>query len=472
MPELDYDLVAIGGGTAGLVSAAGARYIGARSAIVERNALGGDCLWTGCVPSKALLASARLAHAMRHADELGLQGSSPAHAFHRVMERMRDARDTVAHHDDPERFRSMGVHVHLGEGRFVDPHSLDVEGVGRIHASRFVVATGARPAVPPIAGLDDGEFLTYETAFEQDELPASLVLLGAGPIGMEFAQVYARLGARVTVVESGDQVLRKEEPEAAALLQGLLEGEGVTFELGSRASRIDWKDGGGGVTVTTEDGRRMDGDALFVATGRRPAGDGLELARAGVEVERGAVQVDETLQTANSHIWAAGDVTGGPQFTHMADYMAKKVVRNALVPFSSRVDYSIVPRVTYTDPEVAHVGLTKEEAEGRGGSVYRYEMSELDRAVCDGSTEGFVRIYADGKGRVLGATIVAHGAGEMLLPLILAMKHGLTLNDVTDTIFPYPTLSEGVLRTAQAYGRSRLESVGGRILRKVVSWLA
>lgn len=469
MRDKEYDLVAVGGGTAGLVSAAGAAYLGARPAIVERNALGGDCLWTGCVPSKALIASARLAHAMRHADDLGLQGASPAHAFEEVMERMRRARSRVAEHDDPERFRKMGVDVHFGTARFVDAETLEVEGVGRIRSSRIVVATGATPSVPPIPGLEEAGHLTHDTAFDEDTLPDSIVILGAGPVGLEFAQVYARLGAEVTVLEMEERILPRDDATAAEALEEILATEGIRIETGITADRVEAAQGV--KVVVADDGSRFEAAELFVATGRRPATDGLELDRAGVEREGAAVRVDDRLRSTSPSVWAAGDVAGALQFTHVADYMAKTVLRNALFPLSTKVDYSTVPRVTYTDPEVAQVGLGRAEAEDRGASTYTYELADLDRAICDGRTAGFVEVHADRKGRVLGATVLGSEAGELVLPLVMAMKHDISLSGISDTIFPYPTRMEGVKRAADAYNRSRLEGRGGWVLRKVVSWL-
>ncbi len=465
----EYDLLAVGGGTAGLVSAAGAAYLGARPALVERTALGGDCLWTGCVPSKALIASARLARAMRHADELGLHQASPGQAFADVMARMRRARDVVAHHDDPQRFRDMGVAVHFGAARFVSSDTVEVEGVGRLRSKRIVIATGAVPAVPPIPGLAEVGYLTHHTAFDQDTLPERMTILGAGPIGLEFAQIYARLGARVQVVEMLPRILPREDEGVAEELQGILEAEGIEFHLDTKAVRVERASDG--KVVVGEDGSRYTSGEILVATGRRPATEGLDLDRAGVRVARGAVVVDATLRTSNRRIWAAGDVTGGLQFTHVADYMAKTVLRNAIFPGSQRVDYANVPWVTYTDPELAHVGLTHEEGEARGGSSYTYRFDDLDRAIVDGETKGFVKVTADRKGRILGATVLGAHAGELLLPLVLARKHGLTLADISGTIFPYPTMMEGVKRAADAYQRARLEGGGGRLLRKVVSWL-
>jgi len=469
MSVRDTDLLAIGGGTAGLVSAAGAAYLGASPTLVEKEALGGDCLWTGCVPSKALLASARLAHRMRHAEALGLQGASPGQAFDDVMARMRSARDTVAHHDDPERFRRMGVEVAFGAARFVDRDTVEVEGVGRIRSRRIVLATGAVPAPPPIPGLAEVGYQDHHTVFELDALPARVTVLGGGPIGLEFSQIFARLGARVTVVEMSDRLLPKEDRDMAEALGRILEAEGIEIRLGARAERVAQR--GEAKVVLTRDGDALEGDELFVATGRRPATDGLELERAGIRLrDNGGVAVDDRLRSSNPHVWAAGDVAGGMQFTHLAEAMAKTALRNALVPGSSAMDYDHVPWVTYTDPELAHVGLSQKEAEAEGGTTYRYGFDDLDRAIVEGATDGLVKIHADGKGRILGASILGAHAGELLFPLVLARRKGLTLSDIADTIFPYPTMSEGIKRAANEYQRGRLEGLGGTLLKKVISW--
>lgn len=469
MTVREHDLIAIGGGTAGLVSAAGGAYLGVDAAIVEKAALGGDCLWTGCVPSKALIASARLAHAMRGADALGLTAAAPAHAFSEVMARMRRARGVVEHHDDPQRFRDMGVTVEFGSAHFVSPREIEVEGVGRLRSKRFVIATGATTAVPPIPGLEEAGFLDHHSLFETDTLPPSVAVMGAGPIGLEMAQVLSRLGARVTVVEMSDRILPKEDPDVAEALLAFLEAEGIETKLGFRVASVVTS--GDDKVLRTEAGEEVRAAEILVATGRRAVTESLGLEQAGVETERGAVMVDSGLRTTAAGIWAAGDVTGGLQFTHVAEYMAKTVLRNALIPGSTRVDYSVVPWVTYTDPEVAHVGLSQAEAEARGGTTYTYGLDDLDRAIVDGTARGFVKISADSKGRVLGATILGADAGELLMPVVLAMKHGLTLAQIADTIFPYPTMTEGVKRAANEYQRGRLEGVGGTVLKKVISWL-
>ncbi|MFQ5538094.1 MAG: dihydrolipoyl dehydrogenase family protein [Gemmatimonadota bacterium] len=469
MNVTETDLLAIGGGTAGLVSAAGAAYLGAGATLVEKTALGGDCLWTGCVPSKALLASARLAQAMRNAEALGLEGLSPRIATERVMERMRAARRKVAHHDDPQRFRDMGVDVRFGSARFVSRDTVEVEGVGRFRSRRIVLATGALPVTPPVPGLEETGYLNHHSVFELEALPRSVVVMGGGPIGLEFSQIFRRLGAEVTVVEMLPRILPREDEDLAQMLQGFLEREGIRFHLRTRATQVSRV--GDEVRVETDAGVTAAAEAVFVATGRRPAIEGLELERAGIETERGAVVVDGTLRTSNRRVWAAGDVTGGLQFTHVADAMAKTVLRNALLPGSSRMRYDHVPWVTYTDPELAHIGLTEEEAQDHGGKTYVYDLSDLDRAIVDGTAEGMVKISADGRGRILGASILGHQAGELIMPLVLARTHGLTLPKISGTIFPYPTMVEGVKRASDAYQRARLQGLGGRVLRRVVSWL-
>lgn len=469
MRELEYDLVALGGGTAGLVSAAGSAYLGARSAILEREALGGDCLWTGCVPSKALIASARAAHAMRHAGELGLVGASPGHVFREVMERMRSARATVAHHDDPKRFRAMGVDVHLGVARFLSPGLLEVDGVGRIRSKRIVIATGAHAWIPPIPGLQEAGYLTHATAFDQDTLPESVVILGGGPIGLEFAQIYARLGARITVLEMLPEILSREDPDIAATLRNLLEREGIRVVTREKAVRVEREDGV--KVVVGESGRRFEGQEILVAVGREPNTGELGLEHAGVERDGLAVRVNATLATTAKGVWAAGDVTGGLQFTHVADAMARIAVQNALLPMKKSVDWSTVPWVTFTDPEVAHMGASQAEAEARGASTFTYEFADLDRAIVDGDTAGYVKISADRRGRILGATIVGGHAGELIFPLVMAKRHGIPLSRISETIFPYPTRMEAVKRASDIYQRGRLEGLGGRVLKKVVSWL-
>jgi pyruvate/2-oxoglutarate dehydrogenase complex dihydrolipoamide dehydrogenase (E3) component len=471
-----FDVIAIGGGTAGLVTAAGGAALGLRVALVERDALGGDCLWTGCVPSKALIASARLAQQMRHAAALGLVGSSPAHAFGTVIERVRQARATVARHDDPARFRALGVEVVFGPAELRAPDVVDVDG-RRLTAKRIVIATGAEPALPPIPGLDDVPYLTHASAFDQDALPPSLVMLGGGPIGLEFAHAYRRLGAEVTVIEMLPQVLPREDADAAAVVRGALEDDGVVIHTGARVERVErGRDGRVAVTTCDGDGGVMTVacDAVFVATGRLPRGEGIGLEAIGVELDKGAVRVGRSMRSSVRTVWAAGDVSGGPQFTHVAEYQAKLVLRNAVFPFSSKADYAAVPAVTYTDPEVARVGLTEAEARERyrDVSVYRYPFADLDRAIVDGHTTGFVKAVTRRGGRLVGTTVVGTGAGDLLVPFVLAIRRKIPLPKLSQIVYPYPTMSEGIKRTADAYYRAKLAGHAGQWLRRVVRWLA
>ena len=472
-----FDLIAIGGGTAGLVTAAGGAALGLHVALVESEALGGECLWTGCVPSKALIASAKLAYQMRHAGELGLDGASPAHLFKPVMDRMRASRARVAVHDDPQRFRNLGIEVVLGRAEVIGPQEVAVDG-RTLTSRRVVVATGSSPSVPPIPGLEDAGYLTHLTAFDQDSLPPRIAILGAGPIGLEFAQIYSRLGAQVTVFEILPRVLPQEDAEASAVIARALSDEGVTLHTRTVVERVE-RGGDGATKVLTAKRDAADSvcatvDEIFVATGRRPNGSGFGLESVGVELERGAVKVDATLLSTVPGIWAAGDVAGGLQFTHVADYQAKLVLRNAVFPFTSKADYGAVPRVTYTDPEVAQVGLTEERArQGHDGvEVYRYEFADLDRAIVDGRTRGFVKVMTRPKGKILGATVVGSGAGDLLMPLVIAMKHGLPLGKLSRIVYPYPTMVEGVKRAADDYYRTKLTGRAGDLLKRVVRWLA
>ncbi|MEZ4423013.1 MAG: FAD-dependent oxidoreductase [Gemmatimonadota bacterium] len=470
MPEREYDIVAVGGGTAGLVTAAGAAYLGARPALVEAGRLGGDCLWTGCVPSKALLAAAHRAEALRHASPLGLPDTPLDPDGSRVLERVREARAQVARHDDPDRFRALGVDVHTGEARFVAPGLLEVEGVGRIRSRRFVIATGAEATLPPIPGLAEADPLTHADVFDRPHLPARLIVLGGGPVGVELAQAHRRLGVGVTLLERLDRILPAEDPDVAALVQARLERDGIAVRTGIDVERVERA--GPVTTLLARGGDRVEADAVLVATGRRPRTEALALERAGVERDGHAVRVDARARTSARGVWAAGDVTGGPQFTHVAEHMAKVALQNALTPLPARTALHQVPRVTYTHPEVAHVGLSQTEAAAAGGRSHTYAFADLDRSIAEADGDGFVRISADRRGRILGATVVGTAAGELLLPLVLARMQGLPLSRLSATIFPYPTRMEAIKRAADAHRRAQLDSWKGALLRRVIRWLA
>lgn len=453
-----HDVVIIGGGTAGLVTAAGAAALGARVALVERERLGGDCLWTGCVPSKALIAAARKRH------RSGRGGWAEAASW------MRDARTCIAKHDDPERFRAMGVDVVSSPARLAGAGRVEVQD-RTLASKRIVIATGSLPTAPPIPGLEETGYLTHLTAFEQTTLPPSIAMLGGGPIGLELAQTYARLGAKVTVLELLPEVLPNEDPEVGRFFRERLEEEGVTVRTGFTAARVA-RDGAAKV-VWGAQGERIAAAELFVATGRRPNTADLEADRAGVALEQGAVRVNARLETTQRGIWAAGDVIGGLQFTHVADYMARIVVQNALTPLKAKATYRVVPWVTYTDPEVARVGVTEAEATARGErvEVFRSDFADLDRAIVDGATAGFAKVVTRRDGRILGATIVGRGAGELIMEIVLAMRFRIPLQKLDSVIHPYPTMSEIVKRTAQEWYRARYgDTWRGRLVRRVVRW--
>jgi pyruvate/2-oxoglutarate dehydrogenase complex dihydrolipoamide dehydrogenase (E3) component len=456
--ESTHDIVVIGGGTAGLVTAAGAAALGARAALIEREALGGDCLWTGCVPSKALIAFARQ-HRLT-----GMGGWNEAIAW------LRSARDRIAAHDDPQRFRNMGVEVILSPARLAGPERVEVAG-RLLRAKRIVLALGSVPATPPIPGLADAGFLTNTTAFDQPSLPHSLLMLGGGPIGLELAQTYRRLGADVTVVELLPEVLPKEDPEVGQFVRERLQQEGVTILTGFHPARVARE--GRLKVLHGADGQRVAADELFVATGRRPNTRDAEPERAGVELDHDAVRVNARLETTARGIWAAGDVTGGLKFTHVADYMARVVVQNALTPLKTKVDYRVVPWVTFTDPEVARVGLTAADAAAAGRAVEtsRANFGELDRAIVDGAALGFAKIVTRPNGQILGATLVGRGAGELIMEIVVAMRHRIPLQQLARVIHPYPTMSEIVKRTADGwYGAHFGDTRRGRLLRRVIRW--
>jgi len=453
-----YDLAVIGGGTAGLVSAAVSAGIGAKTALVEQHRLGGECLWTGCVPSKALIRSASVLHALRHAADYGLEADGGRADFAGVMERVHAIIARIEPHDSPERFRGMGVDVIQGRARFLSPEQAEVDG-RRVHAKRWILATGSRTAIPPVPGLEDVGYLTHETLWELRALPESLLVIGAGPIGLEMAQAFSRLGSRVTVADSAGQVLPREDPEIAAILRRQLEREGITLHLGATISRIRVEDGAKVATLAFPAGEtEVRAADILVATGRRPNVEEMGLDVLGVEAAQDGIVVDPSLRTSASNVWAAGDVVGPYRFTHVADYQARIAAPNALFPLRRKVDYRVVPWCTYTEPEVARVGLAEAEARERWGGragVFRYSHDSLDRALCDGEPEGLTKIVLDPKGRIAGAHVVGPRAGETIHEAVLAVRHRLKLSDLSGMIHVYPTYPESLKRTADAYLRAR-----------------
>ena len=474
-----YNVVVIGAGTAGLVTAAGTAGLGGRVALIERNLMGGDCLNFGCVPSKALISSARLIQQIRESEKWGLDQLEPQFVFEKVFERMRARRAKIAPHDSRERFESLGVDVFHGEARFVSPRQVEVNGQ-RLRARNFVIATGSRAVVPKIKGVESVPYFTNETIFEEvKEKPENMIVLGGGPIGCELAQTFQRLAVEVTILERGDQLLPKEDRDVAEFLEHRLIDEGVRVIKNADAHSVASSDTGK-VAVQLLDqqpGRLAEltffADALLVAAGRRPNLESLDLKSAGVDVTERSVRVTDYLQTSQRHIYAVGDVIGPFLFTHMADAQARVVVRNILMPFQflrQKMDYSVVPWCTYTDPEIAHVGLGEKEAQRKNidYDLFVVPLEDVDRAVVESEEAGFAKVLTQkGSDKILGAIIVAPHAGDLLHELVLAMKAGIGLATIASTIHAYPTFAELARKAGDKYNRTRLTPNA----KKIFTWL-
>jgi len=439
-PAARYHLTVIGAGPAGLLTAIAAAGLGARVALIERHAMGGDCLNVGCVPSKTLLS-----------------GAAGGLSFASAMQRVRAVRAALARHDSVERYTQAGVDVFLGQGSFSSAHEICVAGA-TLRTRRTVIATGARAHVPPLPGLAQIAPLTNESVFDLTGQPRRLAVLGAGPVGCELAQAFARLGTQVELLELGPQILPQDEPDAAQWVADALVRDGVRLRLGARvlgAARTS-----AGKALMLADGTAVEADEVLVAAGRARNVEDLGLERAGVRFDSQAgIAVDARLRTSHPHIYAAGDVCAALQFTHAADAQARIAVRNALFPLSARADALIIPWCTYTRPELAHVGATSRQLQqaGRAFDRYRVEFGELDRGRTDAAADGFAQVLtARGSDRILGATIVGRDAGEQLSPLVLALTRGLGLKRLDSLVLPYPTRSEYLRRILDAYSRTRL----------------
>ncbi|MGE3245496.1 MAG: NAD(P)/FAD-dependent oxidoreductase [Beijerinckiaceae bacterium] len=461
------DLCVIGAGSGGLSVAAIAASMKVPVVLIEKGEMGGDCLNYGCVPSKALIAAAARAHAMRSAEPFGVHAVEPRVDMGKVHAHIRSVIDGIAPNDSAERFGALGVQVIRGAGKFVSKNTLEAGGK-TIKARRFVIATGSSPAVPPIPGIDQVRYLTNETLFDLKDMPNRLIVIGGGPIGMEMAQAFRRLGADVVVLE-GATALGREDPELRDIVLARLRAEGVDIREGAEILRIEAHGSGARVVLKFKDiEENIDGSHLLVATGRSPNVHNLGLEQAGVTFDRRGVNVNAGLRTSNRRIYAIGDAAGGLQFTHAANYHAGLVIRSALFRAWVKAEDRLIPRVTYTDPEIAVAGLTEEQARETHKTVhiYRWPFSENDRARAAGEIQGHIKIVASKKDRVLGVGIVGPHAGELLGLWQLAIAKNLSLADISSTVMPYPTLQEVSRRAAVLhYQKSLANPWLGRLLR-------
>ncbi|HET7692768.1 MAG TPA: mercuric reductase [Gemmatimonadota bacterium] len=476
-PAKRYNLVVVGGGTAGLVCAAGAAGLGARVALVESGLLGGDCLNTGCVPSKALLSSARMA-AERQAARGSVDGSrvprgDPAD-FGAAMERMRRIRAEIAAHDSAARFRDLGVDVFFGAARFIARDTVEVEG-SRLRFARAVIATGARPTVPGIPGLSEAGYLTSESVFDLTALPPRLAVVGGGPIGCELAQAFARFGSGVVVLEREERLLPSEDPDVGDAIRSALSADGVELALGAMLVEVERTPSGSRLAIDEPAGRRsVEVDAILIAAGRSPNVAGLDLDAAGIELDgRGRIRADDRLRTTNRRVYVAGDVVGGRQFTHLADAHARIVLRNALFHGRAKADALRVPECTFTDPEVARVGhtLASASAAGVGARAFVQPFDTVDRPRIEGEERGFARVLVEERSdTIVGATIVGRHAGELIALVALAIESDVGLADLASIVWPYPTRAQVLGAVANQYQRSRLTPRNRRILARWMAW--
>ena len=472
-PLSRYNLVVIGAGTAGLITAAGAAGLGAKVAVIERFLLGGDCLNVGCVPSKCLIRSSRAAEDIRTASQFGVSvADEPRVDFSAVMERMRRLRAHISQNDSAQRFRDLGVDVFLGEGQFSGSNTIQVEGK-TLNFKKAVIATGARAVHPPVEGLAEAGFLTNETVFSLTERPRRLAVVGGGPIGCELAQAFRRLGSQVTLIEMSAQFLAREDPEASRLLAETFRREGIDVRLSTRLEKVTSTDTEKQLHLEREGKKEVLGvEEIFVGVGRAPNVENLNLEAAGVKYNKRGVLVNDYLQTTNSRIYGAGDVCMRWKFTHAADAAARIVIQNALFLGRKKLSALTMPWCTYTDPELAHVGMYEREAREKGLEVDQFvrPLSEVDRGIIDGET-GFVKVLVKkGTDQILGATIVARHAGEMISEISLAIVGGIGLKTLSNVIHPYPTQTEAIRQTADAYNRTRLTPFVKKLFSTWLAW--
>ncbi len=469
-PNGRYNLVVIGGGTAGLITAVGAAGLGAKVALIERQFLGGDRLNTGCVPSTALLRSARAAHEINRAKEFGLNVSSCEVDFAAVMDRMRRLRAQISFADGVKSLTEKGVDVYLGTGKFLDSSTIEV-GERKLSFARAVIATGARASMPKIPGIEEIEPLTNETLFNLTELPERLAVIGAGATGVEMAQAFARLGAKVTIFEIQTRVLPKEDRDASSIIKATLAQDGVSFQLGVK--NLQFTRRGAVKTVACEvNGQSVssDFDHILIAAGRTANVEGMNLDKVHVETTSDGIKVNSQLRTTNPHIFACGDVCSKFKFTHAADALARIVIGNALFFSTAKASDLNIPWAIYTDPELAHVGVDSDSDEGKEYQTIRLNLSEVDRAVLDDSPAGFIKITHDRRGQIKGATIVGPHAGELIGEIVVCMNHNISLSKLASDIHPYPTYSETIKKCGDLYRRTLLTPATSRFLAKFLKW--
>ena len=454
----DYDLVVIGGGSAGIIASRFARQLGLTVALLEKSRIGGDCTWTGCIPSKSLLKAANVVQQMRTAQRYGLAKHSLQADLGPVIDRVRAVMQQVHQAESPEALRAEGINILIGPATFQDRRTV-IAADRHLTARRFLICTGARPTVPHIPGIEEVDYLTYETVWDLEELPARLAVVGGGPLGCELAQAFQRLGSKVTLLEAADRVLLQDDPEASAVIAQQLTNEGIDLRLEVAMQSVERVPNG--VRLFLSRGEPLETDALLLAVGRRPNVEGLGLAEADIVHSRDGIRVRPDLRTNQRHIYAAGDCIGGFQFTHYAAYQGFMAVRNAFLPLEQTGVLERVPWATFTDPEVAHVGLTEAQAReflGAKAVVNRFSLTHVDRAVTDGDPEGFIKVMHQRNGRLLGATIVAPHAGEMIHEYALALDQGLKLSDLAHLIHVYPTYAMGGQQLATELTVARLLS--------------
>lgn len=474
VPNGRYNLVVVGAGTAGLVTAAGAAGLGAKVALIERSLMGGDCLNVGCIPSKGIISAARKAAGMRDGAEFGVTASDVQVDFGTAMERMRKLRAGISKHDSVKRFAELGIDVFLGQASFTEKNTVRV-GDAELDYHSAVIATGARASAPPIEGLDDVPYLTNENLFSLTEIPKRMGIIGAGPIGCEMAQSFARLGSEVYLVEAAHGILPREDSEASEIVLDRMKSDGVKLLCCGKELKLQKGEGDTVRFTTNSHGREYDVtvDKLLVAVGRAPNVEGLKLESAGVKFTKKGVIVDDNLRTTNKRIFAAGDICSPYQFTHAADFMARIVIQNALFFGRKKSSALTIPWATYTSPEIAHVGLYESEAKEKGMEIdtFTQHFSEVDRAILDGETEGFVRVHVrKGSDEILGASIVAEHAGDMISEITLAMTNKIGLGTIANTIHPYPTQAEAIRKVGDQFNRTRLTPRVKSIFTKLLKW--